>query len=358
MSVIWLVLLPLFFGAGFWFFYNRNKMSLIPSYFLTLCLLSSATIIMSYLYTYLIESGNFAIRILFALILLPLAVIISFGIYGLIFILLTNSYIILKKERRSFAHALTLILALCVIGFSLVTHFLQNVEVPDSIQIFLFTGYFLLSFYFVHIIQYAIASILANLSRPKYNQQYIIINGCGLINGKAPPLLASRVDKAIEFYNKQKQVSHAPKLIMSGGQGSDEPISEARAMMEYALLKGVSEDDIILEEKSETTLQNMKFSKEIMDNNEAADEKPYRSIFSTSNYHLLRTGMYARAAGLRINGIGSKTALYYLPNALIREYIAYVVMHKRRHMIFVLVCFLFALAISMILTISGCSRPA
>jgi len=355
MSVFWIVLLPVFFGAGFWFFYNRNKMSLIPSYFLTLFLLSSAAIIMSYLYTYLIDSGNFALRILFALILLPLALVMTFGVYGLIFILLTNAYIILKRERRSFAHALTLILALCIIGFSLFTHFYQNVEVPDSIQIFFYVGYFLVAFYFIHIIHYTIANILANLSCPKYNQQYIIVHGSGLINGKVPPLLASRVDKAIEFYNKQKKVSYAPKLILSGGKGNDETISEAQAMMEYASLKGIPEEDILLEDKSETTMQNMKFSKEIMDNITTADEKPYRCIFSTSNYHLLRTGIYARVAGLKIDGIGSKTALYYLPNALIREYIAYVVMHKRRHMVFVLICFLCAFAISMILTISSCS---
>ena len=351
MSEIWFVLFPLFFGAGFWFFYNRNKMSLIPSYFLTLFLLSSATIIMSILYTHLIQSGSFVLRVVFALVLLPLAVVISFGIYGLIFILLTNAYLLLKRERRSFAHTLTLILALCIIGFSLFTHFFQSVDFPEPVQIFIYTGYFLLSFYFVHIIHYAIASILANLSRPKYNQQYIIVHGSGLVNGKVPPLLASRVDKAIQFYIKQKQVSFAPKLILSGGQGCDEPISEARAMFEYASSKGIPEDDILLEDKSETTFQNMKFSKEIMDNDTSADEKTYNCIFSTSNYHVLRTGMYARAAGLKINGIGSKTALYYLPNALLREYIAYVVMHKKRHMVFVLTCLFCALVIGVILAI-------
>jgi len=353
MNTIWFVLLPLFFGAGFWFFYNHNKMSLIPSYFLTLFLLSSATIIMSYLYTYLIESGNIALRILFALILLPPVIVITFGIYGLVFILLTNAYIILKRERKSFSHALTLILALCVTGYAIFTRFYHNAEVPDYIEIFFYAGYFILSFYFVHIIHYLIATILANFSRPKYNQQYIIVHGSGLINGKVPPLLASRVDKAIHFYSKQKKVFHAPKLILSGGQGNNESISEARAMMEYAIQKGVPEDDILLEDKSDTTFRNMKFSKEIMDNDSTAGEKPYNCIFSTSNYHLLRTGIYARAVGLKINGIGSKTALYYLPNALIREYIAYVVMHKRRHMIFVLVCFLFAFVISMILLINS-----
>jgi len=353
MREIWFVIIPLFFGAGFWFFYNSNKMSLIPSYFLSLFLLSSATIIMSHLYTYMLESGNIVLRILIAAILLPLAVVVTFGVYGLIFILLTNAYILLKRESRSFSHTLTLILALCVIGFALFTRFYHSVEVPDPIQIFLYTGYFLLAFYFLHIIHYAIATLLANLSCPRYNQQYIIVHGSGLINGKVPPLLAGRVDKAIQFYTKQKQVSHAPKLILSGGQGSDEPISEARAMMEYAIENGIPEEDILLDDKSETTLQNMKLSKELMDKNTSADEKPYNCIFATSNYHLLRTGMYARTVGLKINGIGSKTALYYLPNALIREYIAYVVMYKRRHMMFVLICFLCAFAISMILTISG-----
>ena len=353
MRVFLLMFLPLIFGAGFWFFFKRNKMSLIPSYFLTLLLLSVAIITMSSFYTYMIDSGNFALRILFALILFPVALLISFGIYGAIFILLTNAYIMLKRESRSFAHALTFLLALCVIGFLLVTRFIQSFEIPESIQIFIYTGYFLLSFYSIHIIQYAVATILANLSRPKYNQQYIIVHGSGLVNGKVPPLLASRVDKAIQFYKSQKQVSYAPKLIMSGGQGSNEPISEARAMMEYASLKGIPADDILLEEKSKTTLQNMKFSKEIMDNHATTGEKSYRCIFTTSNYHLLRTGMYARTAGLKINGIGSKTALYYLPNALIREYIAYVVMYKKRHIIFVLTCFLCALAISMILIIQN-----
>jgi len=308
---------------------------------------------MSYLYTSLIDNGSIALRILFALILLPLAIVMTFGVYGLIFVLLTNAVVILKRERRTFTHALTLIFALCVIGFTVFTRLFQSVEIPDTIYIYFYAGYFIVVFYFVHIIHYAIASFLANLSRPRYDQQYIIVHGSGLINGKVPPLLASRVDKAIQFYNKQKQVFHAPKLILSGGQGSDEPIAEARAMMEYASLKGIPEDDILLEDKSKTTMQNMKFSKQIMDNDATAGEKPYRCIFCTSNYHLLRTGMYARVAGLKINGIGSKTALYYLPNALIREYIAYVVMHKKRHMMFALTCFLCAFTISMILTISG-----
>jgi uncharacterized SAM-binding protein YcdF (DUF218 family) len=352
MRIALFTLLPIFFATGFWFFYKRNKMSLIPSYFLSFLLISTATLVMSHLYIYLIDNGNIVLRIFFVIILLLLVFIIAFGIYALIFILLSNAYILLKKERRSLSHALTLILAICFISFSLFTHFEQHIELPDYIQVFIYAGCFIFLFYFTHIVHYIIASIIVNFAHPKYDQQYIIVNGSGLINGKVTPLLAGRIDKAILFYNKQKKIYYAPKLILSGGQGADEPVSEASAMMKYASSKGIPESDIILEQKSKTTLENMIFSKEIMDK-QNVDNKPYNCIFSTNNYHLLRTGMYARVAGLKIDGIGSKTAWYYLPNALIREYIAYVVMHKKRHLIFVLVSFLCGFLTSMALLING-----
>jgi uncharacterized SAM-binding protein YcdF (DUF218 family) len=62
-----------------------------------------------------------------------------------------------------------------------------------------------------------------------------------------------------------------------------------------------------------------RFSKEIMER-----EKPsgYHAIFTSNNYHIFRAGMYAEDVGLKIDGIGSKTARYYLPNAFLREFIA------------------------------------
>jgi uncharacterized SAM-binding protein YcdF (DUF218 family) len=70
----------------------------------------------------------------------------------------------------------------------------------------------------------------------------------------------------------------------------------------------------------------MMFSKQIMDADSGG--KPYRCSYVTSDYHLFRTGIYASKAGLKkTNSIGSKTTPYYLPSALLREYIAYIVMH-------------------------------
>ncbi len=56
---------------------------------------------------------------------------------------------------------------------------------------------------------------------------------------------------------------------------------------------------------------------------------PYRAIFTSNNYHIFRAGLYAKQAGLKADGIGAKTAFYYLPNAFLREYIAILVLHKK-----------------------------
>jgi len=326
--------------------YRINKMSLVPSFMLSLFLLSIVANIVGYLYPYIIDGGNLGARILLLLILIPFALVTKFGIYALIVLLLINARIVLKRERKSLANALTFILALCLIFYLIMTCFVDIIELPTQISVFIrsqistfiHSVYLLIFACFIHVTHYIIATILCQFSRPKPNQQYIIVHGSGLSDGKVTPLLAYRVDKAIKFYNKQKMIHKAPTLILSGGQGDDESRTEAEAMMEYACSKGVPKNDIILEAKSETTLQNMKYSKEIMDKH--SENNPYNCIYVTSNYHLLRTGMYARFAGLNINGIGSKTALYYLPNALIREYIAYVVMYKKRYTVLIAITFL------------------
>jgi len=103
-------------------------------------------------------------------------------------------------------------------------------------------------------------------------------------------------------------------------------------MKVYALEKGVSDEHIILESDSVSTLENMKFSKEIMDKD--SNGNLFRCIYATNNYHVLRAGIYARAVKMKIDGIGAKTAFYYLPNAILREYIAYLYLHLKRNIVF------------------------
>ena len=121
------------------------------------------------------------------------------------------------------------------------------------------------------------------------------------------------------------------KFIPSGGKGADESISEAEAMKRYLLEQGIPEDDIILEDKSTTTLENLKFSKNIIDSREG---RKYTALV-TSNYHVYRALRYCRRVGLKCKGIGSHVAFYYWPSALIREFIA-VHTEKKHAILFIL----------------------
>jgi uncharacterized SAM-binding protein YcdF (DUF218 family) len=75
-----------------------------------------------------------------------------------------------------------------------------------------------------------------------------------------------------------------------------------------------------MEDRSTTTLENLRFSKRIMD--ERSWENSYRAALVTSDYHVFRASEYARVLGLRADGVGSHTKGYYWPAAFIREFIA------------------------------------
>jgi len=338
-------------GVGFIRSYKINKMSLIPSLFLLLFL---NVLLMSYLYvTYWLtfEQDVAIARILLLIGLIPYVLIAVFGSYVLVMTLVYNTRVLFKKESRSLAHALPLILAVGLVIYWLARSITDGLDLPPYIQVWTYAVYGFIGLYLFKFVCYIVATILLLMTKPTLNQDYIVVHGSGLINGNVPPLLGGRIDKAIAFYEWQKNIRRPPKLILSGGQGSDEPRPEAVAMAEYAQQKGIPTCDLLLEDQSTTTFENMIFSKKIMESDSGGE--PYNCIFSTSNYHVFRTGVYARVAGLNMDGIGSKTALYYLPNALIREYIAYVVMNKKRQLQFAGIVFLLTAILSFALYLYG-----
>jgi uncharacterized SAM-binding protein YcdF (DUF218 family) len=262
-----------------------------------------------------------------------------FGIFILIGYLLINTRAILKRESRSLSNSLTLVCAVCLIALIILSFLFRGADMPEWFSSVWFGVLFAAAFYLFHVFVFLTTLALYNTSKPRIPQDYLIVLGSGLIDGEVPPLLAGRIGRALRFAKKQQKKTGArPVLIMSGGRGADEPRSEAAAMREYAAARGYEPALILIEDQSTNTLENMRFSKAIMD--ERASGRPYSCAFVSNGYHLLRAGIYAKQSGLKkARGLGAKTAGYYRPNAIIREYIAFLAMHKKRFVFFALVMF-------------------
>ena len=172
----------------------------------------------------------------------------------------------------------------------------------------------------------------------------MLILGCAIRkDGTLYPLLKGRADRAIAFYHRQKEATgKTPVLVPSGGQGGDEVIAEGEAVRRYLLSQGIPESDILAETQSANTLENMKCSKALID-----AQKPGASvIFSTTNYHVFRSGILANDAGLQADGIASKTRWYFWPNAQIREYVGLLVRSRGLHTVLLALLVVFSLLFS------------
>lgn len=271
-------------------------------------------------------------------LLLPL-VYLAYAIYFIV-----AGCIALKREGLHLSQTLSLLFGLgmllpigIVAGFSLQVDNPAGTSYPLVIFFsfcFFLAGYVLFGFFAF----YFFSKLYLLLPRRKdYN--YVIVHGAGLLGGdRVSPLLKGRLDKGLKAYYN---ASNPCKIIVSGGQGSDESISEAEAMKRYLLSQLVPEEDIILEDKSTTTYENLKYAKALMD----ALSARYTCVFVTSDYHVFRTSIYAKKLGLSALGLGSKTASYYRPNAMIREYIAIIVKHKLLPLLFLGLWILFALLV-------------
>ncbi|MBQ5342932.1 MAG: YdcF family protein, partial [Oscillospiraceae bacterium] len=135
-----------------------------------------------------------------------------------------------------------------------------------------------------------------------------------------------------------------PIFIPSGGKGGDEPMSEGEAMANYLVARGIPEERIFPETRSVNTKENMRFSSEIAEENCPGG----KGAFSTTNYHVFRSGVIAGTQGLEIDGMGSPTKWYFWPNALIREFIGLLVDDLREIVLFSLLIITFCTAIFMI----------
>lgn len=143
------------------------------------------------------------------------------------------------------------------------------------------------------------------------NNSTVIVLGCK-VNAQTPSLmLKRRLDTALKYLNNNKEAL----CIVSGGQGDGENITEAQAMYNYLTEKGIDKDRIYMESKSTNTTENIKFSKEIIEQNNLNKN----IAIVTDGFHQLRASLIAKDNELKAYSISAKTPWYTFSTYYIRE---------------------------------------
>ncbi|MDR1634791.1 MAG: YdcF family protein [Bifidobacteriaceae bacterium] len=143
----------------------------------------------------------------------------------------------------------------------------------------------------------------------------LIVLGAGVHGRSVTAVLAARLDVAVEYHRRNP----AALIVVAGGQGPQEDISEAEAMSAYLVRRGVPADRIVKEDKSTSTAENFAFAKALLDERLPTG---YRIAFVTSEFHVFRAEQVARSTGLKADHLHSHTLWYVQPASYLREIVA------------------------------------
>ncbi|MBI0144364.1 YdcF family protein [Bifidobacterium sp. W8116] len=260
-------------------------------------------------------------------LILPLVILLILSPLLVICFLLANTVIVIRHEGVSLTTLLPGLLALAVVAYMILSPLLAGFGAPSWLQKLAGLIDLEATWFFFSFLALLLYSNFYRMLPRKRRYDYIIIHGAGLRGEEPTPLLRGRLDKAVDLWKRQGRNG---RFVVSGGQGPDEAISEARAMAQYLRNScGVPAEAIIMEDRSTTTLENLRYSKQILDDRYEMGTGPehYRVALVTSDYHVFRASEYASKVGLNADGIGSHTKGYYWPTAFIREFVAITRMH-------------------------------
>lgn len=147
-------------------------------------------------------------------------------------------------------------------------------------------------------------------SKSEEECRYMIVLGCQVRGNELSKLLLRRLETACNYAKEHK----GTKIIVSGGQGEGENLSEAQAMYNYLVENGVESERIFMEDKSTNTDENIRFSLQYI------DDKDAQVGIVTNDFHVFRAVKLAKAKGLNnACGIASPSDTILILNFMVRE---------------------------------------
>ena len=146
------------------------------------------------------------------------------------------------------------------------------------------------------------------------NAKLIVVLGCKVKGEKPSRMLRRRLDTAYEAMLKNPDAV----CVVSSGQGSDEKMSEAQAMRNYLVDKGLDESRIIMEDKSTSTFENIKFTFAITDEMGLGRD----ITIVTDAFHQYRASLIAKKEGAGdVTAYSAHTEPRYVPTYWVREWL-------------------------------------
>lgn len=295
-----------------------------------------------YLAYKMLNNFVFSVNHLMSLIT-DVAAILLFGLTPvmlLLSVLLAVSNIwLMRHEGRRPVNTLGIVFAVlwaiamvCALETYTIMPFLMKLNYAWTIHLILV---YILAYFECLFLSTVACTFLATRYTPPLDRDYIIILGCAIrADGTLTPLLKGRVDSAVAFEKKQfeKTGRHAV-FVPSGGQGADEIISEGEAMENYLRSLDIPQEQIVREDKSVNTMQNMQFSRDVIRRHAGESAEP-NIAFATTNYHVFRGYILAQENGFDAKGISAKTKPYFYLNAFLREFVGLLVEGWWRHLAF------------------------
>ena len=232
-------------------------------------------------------------------------------------------------ENSSFMYTIWLVLALICLGYYIVCATYAGVG-SSFIFIWLLGAVFFGLVFVVRVLEIKgiihVAKVLricfiealiikGMMAKPKDNCDYIIVLGCQIRGDHITRSLKNRLDVAVSYAIDNPDTT----IIVSGGRGKGENTTEAFAMYNYMVSKGIDGSRIIQEDKSTDTSENMKYSVQYIENTDSLVG------IVTNNFHIARSRLLARHAGLNNTcGMPAESDHVLFINYMVREAIGIV----------------------------------
>ena len=168
------------------------------------------------------------------------------------------------------------------------------------------------------------ANVVKDMSaKSEKGMDYVIVLGAKVDGSRITKSLKYRILMAYEY----AMTNENTVLILSGGQGENEDLSEAQAMYNYLAELGLPAERMIMEDKSTNTRENLQYSLQKIAKNEQMPEEELSSLkigLVTNGFHMHRALLTGKGGGYEMYGISAKSDTILLASSMVREFFALV----------------------------------